>query len=148
MRNNIPLLTWLGDRPVSNFRLYEFESNSGFCMIHPTVLLGLELVRRDLAFSEKQECAIIVTGGTRTDADNAALGARLGWIDEGGVVSRDSRHLAKYGGIAVDFYAIHARDKARLNASLVGVVARRHFDFVKDDYKDGHIHADQRTRGA
>ena len=146
-RNNIPLLTWLHGRPVSHFRLYEFESRSGFVMLHPTVLTALELTRRDLNEAMQRPVQIIITGATRTQEDNDALGARLGYTDSGGLVSRNSRHLAKFGGIAVDFYAQHADDRSRIHPAQVHLFARDHFDFVKSDYADGHVHADQRERG-
>lgn len=58
--------------------------------------------------------------------------------------SRDSMHLAKYGGIAVDLVAVVASSRHRVPQSTLGDVCRRYFDFVKDDYRDGHVHADLR----
>jgi hypothetical protein len=81
----------------------------------------------------------------RTEAELAALAARLGWTDEGGSVSRDSMHLTKYGGIAVDLVGVVASSRHRVPQTTLGEVCRRYFDFVKDDYRDGHVHADLRA---
>ena len=50
------------------------------------------------------------------------------------------------GGIAADLVAVNARTRERVPQRIVGTVCRRHFDWVKDDYNDGHVHADNRDR--
>jgi len=143
-RNDIPLYTRLDGELVSHFRLKEFENVEGLAMVHPSVLLSLERVRRDLGALEGEPVGVRVTDAVRTAADLAHLARRLGWTDEGGLVSRASKHLSKYGGIAVDLVAYRVADGARVPQARVGMVCRRHFDFVKDDYLDGHVHADNR----
>lgn len=144
-RNDIRLLTYLDSQPVSNFRLKEFETSDGLAMVHAATLLGLEKVRRDLRLLAGEDVWVIITDAARTPEELERLGARLGWSDQGGSVSRDSRHLTRYGGIAVDFVAVIARTRRRIPQRTLGDICRRHFDFVKDDYADGHVHADQRS---
>ena len=79
-------------------------------------------------------------------ADLERLAVRYGWTDEGGRVARRSRHLAEFGGIAADLVARVARTRAAVPQHTLGMVCRRYFDWVKDDYSDGHVHADNRER--
>lgn len=143
-RNEVRLLTSLDGEDVSHFRLREFENRNGLAMVHSATLLSLEEVRRELNAMAGEEVWVIVTEALRTDTDLERLAARLGWVDQGGVVSRDSKHLAKYGGIAVDLVAVSADSRMRVPQATLGKVCRRHFDWVKDDYADGHVHADNR----
>jgi hypothetical protein len=143
-RNDVTLLATLDGGPVANFRLREFANPDGLAMVHPDLLTALEGVRRDLNAMAGETVWVIVKDGVRTQADLDRLAARLGWTDEGGAVSRDSMHLAKYGGIAVDVIAVVARSRHRVPQPTLGEVCRRHFDYVKDDYADGHVHADLR----
>ena len=143
-RNEVRLLTTLEGEDVSHFRLREFENGDGLAMVHSAALVSLEAVRRDLSAMAGEEVWVIVTDGVRTEADLERLAARLGWVDEGGAVSRDSKHLAKYGGIAVDLVAVSADSRMRVPQATLGKVCRRHFSWVKDDYPDGHVHADNR----
>jgi hypothetical protein len=140
-------MTCIDGQPASHFRLYEFENGDGLAMVHASLLESLERVRRDLGAMLNQEVWILVTDAVRTPADLEQLAARLGWADQGGLVSRDSKHLVKYGGIAADIVAVVAGTKRRIAQRTLGVVARRHFDFVKDDYADGHVHVDNREQG-
>jgi len=144
-RNDVRLLTVLDGEPVSNFRLREFENGEGLAMVHPELLLALERVRRDLNKRAGETVWVIIKDGVRTQADLEKLAERLGWMDEGGAVSRNSMHLARHGGIAVDLIAVVARDRSRVPQHTVGEICRRYFDFVKDDYADGHVHADLRN---
>jgi len=159
-RNRIPLYTNLGDpaasfaeksEMVSHFSMHEFENDDGLVMVHPSVLSGLEHVRRRLNDSTGAPVSVIVADAVRTQRDLDRLAERYGWTDEGGRVSRDSRHLAKYGGIAVDIVALrhdHAgRVTDRVAQNVVGDACRECFDWVKDDYPDGHVHADNRHGG-
>jgi len=143
-RNEVRLLTRLDEGEASHFRLREFENREGLAMVHSTTLESLERVRRDLNAMAGEEVWVIVTDGVRTEADLERLAARLGWTNEGGAVSRDSKHLAKYGGIAVDLIAVVAGSRSRVPQATLGKVCRRHFEWVKDDYADGHVHADNR----
>ena len=147
-RNAVRLMTLLDGEWVSHFRLREFENREGLAMVHASVLESLERTRRDLGAMADEEVWIIITNAVRTQADLERLAARLGWVDEGGLVSRNSRHLAKFGGIAVDIVARVARTHRAIPQRTLGAVCRRHFDFVKDDYTDGHVHADNRERAA
>jgi hypothetical protein len=131
---------------ATNFRLREFENAEGLAMVHRSVVEALERVRRDLTAERGGEVWVIVTDGVRTEADLERLAARLGWTDEGGIVSRDSMHLAKYGGVAADLVAVDAASGERLPQKRLGAACRRYFDFVKDDYAGGHVHADMRSQ--
>lgn len=143
-RNDIPLLTQLDGKPVSHFRLREFENAEGLAMVHPRLLEALERTRRDLCATHRQEIWLIVTDATRTQADLEGLAQRHGWIGQGGKVSRDSKHLTKYGGIAADLVAVNASTREPIPQNELGAICRTHFDYVKDDYTDGHVHADMR----
>jgi len=143
-RNDIRLLASVDGEEAAHFRLREFVNADGLAMVHPELLIALERVRRDLNAMAGETVWVIIKDAVRTNADLAKLAARLGWTDEGGVVSRDSMHLAKYGGIAVDLIAMIASGKHRVPQSTLGEVCRRYFDYVKDDYRDGHVHADLR----
>lgn len=143
-RNDVRLLASLDGEEVAHFRLREFANAEGLAMVHPELLLALERVRRDLNAMAGENVWVILKDAVRTEADLKRLAARLGWADEGGLVSRDSMHLAKYGGIAVDLVAIVASSRHPVPQATLGEVCRRHFDYVKDDYRDGHVHADLR----
>lgn len=157
-RNRIPI--------SDHFSLHEFENIEGLCMVHPTLLAALEDFRaavnrdynQDAHITREQGVEIIdayigihITDAVRTEADNERLAMRLGYTDEGGAVSRNSRHLAKFGGIAADFLLFEKRSTANggsvrpYTKSGLGSMAREYFDFVKDDYADGHIHVDMRN---
>ncbi len=144
-RNDIQLLMYLDGEPVSHFRLREFENAEGLAVVHPRLLDALERTRRDLCAKAGEDVWVIITDAIRTQRDLERLATRYGWIDEGGKVARDSKHLSKYGGIAVDLVAVNARTKERVPQSDFGAICRNHFDWVKDDYADGHVHADLRN---
>ncbi len=143
-RNDVRLLTNVDGEDAAHFRLREFADGDGLAMVHPETLLALERVRRDLIAMAGEDVWVIIKDAVRTEAGLARLAARLGWADEGGAVSRDSMHLAKYGGIAADLVAVVASSRHRVPQSTLAEVCRRHFDYVKDDYADGHVHADLR----
>jgi len=146
-RNRIPLYTNLDGEMVSHFSLHEFENSDGLVMVHTTVLLGLERVRRRLNELHGGGITVHITCSVRTEAENEALADELGWVDSGGRVSRDSRHLPQYGGIAVDIVAMNGAEGERVLQDELGAVCREQFDWVKDDYEDGHVHADNRDGG-
>ena len=145
-RNDVRLLTSLDGQDVSHFRLREFENAAGLAMVHPALLESLERTRRDLCEMAGETVWLIITDAVRTEADLRRLAARYGWVDQGGTVARNSKHLATFGGIAADLVAVNARTRERVPQRIVGTVCRRHFDWVKDDYNDGHVHADNRDR--
>ena len=145
-RNDVRLSVRVDGEEQTHFRLCEFENHEGLAMVHRTLLESLERVRRDLTVEAGETVWVILTDSVRTQADLERLAARLGWTDEGGAVSRRSMHLAKFGGIAVDLIAVVARTRKRIPQEKVGEVCRRHFDWVKDNYGDGHVHADNRRR--
>jgi hypothetical protein len=145
-RNDVRLLTQVDGEDVAHFRLREFENRDGVAMVHSSTLESLERVRRDLCSLTGKDVWVIVTDALRTQADLERLAGRLGWIDEGGLVSRRSKHLADFGGIAVDLVAVLAGTRERMAQEIVGRICRRHFDWVKADYRDGHVHADNRER--
>lgn len=144
-RNDVRLAVWIDGALVSHFRLCEFENEDGLAMIHTSTLTALEHVRHDLCEKYGEEVWVIITSAIRTEGENERLAAWLGWTDDGGLVSRDSKHLVKYGGIAVDFVAVVASSRQRVQQSVVGGMARKYFDWVKDDYSDGHVHGDMRN---
>ena len=147
--NHVQLCTSDGRR--SHFSMHEFPVSgapSGHCMVHPTVIDSLEATRYGLELFIGEECAVIVTCCVRTDARNRQLAARLGWISQGGLVSASSRHLPRFGGVAVDVYAKRRHSGQRIPLPILEAVAREHFDFVKGGYL-AHVHADNRfLRGA
>ena len=67
--------------------------------------------------------------------DEMRLAERFGWIDEGGKVSRTSKHLAKFGGIAVDIIAVDPRTREPIRQRQLGEVCRLYFDWVKEETK-------------
>ena len=150
LRNRIPIHTPITVGRMSmlmcNFSLHEFEMHEGTVMVHPSVLVSLEQMRYDLGEQHGEEVCVRITGSTRSETYNEILGESLGWIDQGGVVSRVSRHLTRYGGIAVDFTAYRKKSGRRVAQKTVAEIAARYFDYVKGDYKDGHIHADNRNQ--
>lgn len=146
-RNDVRLLTHVDGQAASHFRLREFENPEGLAMVHPSLLDSLERVRRDLCGEAGETVWVILTSALRTERDQARLAARLGWTHQGGLVSPNSRHLARHGGIAADLVAVVARSHERVPQKHLGAVCRRYFDFVKDDYRDGHVHADNRHGG-
>ncbi len=143
-RNDIRLVSPVDGEDCSHFRLREFENRDGLAMVHASVLESLERVRRELTSMAGETVWVIITDALRTEADLERLAGRLGWIDEGGAVSRNSKHLAKFGGIAVDLVAVVASTRRRVPQKTVGRVCRKFFSWVKDDYGDGHVHADNR----
>jgi len=146
-RNNLQLAIKTGDTyQITHFNLKEFENPNGWAMVHESVIISLTKVRKALMEKIGEEVEIIITGSTRTPQDLKRLAERLGWLEEGGSVARNSRHLDRFGGIAVDFYARQKRDKKRIATNIVKEVSQQYFDFVKADYPDGHIHADNRNQ--
>jgi hypothetical protein len=146
-RNDVRLVVEVDGEARSHFKLREFENGPGLAMVHRTTLESLERVRMDLAAMMGEEVWILITDAVRTQQELERLAARLGWADQGGAVARRSKHLAEFGGIAVDIVAVRARSRQRVPQKTLGRVCRRHFDWVKDDYGDGHVHADNRERG-
>jgi len=144
-RNNVYLVNPLTGEP-GHFRLREFENRDGIAVVHRVTLESLELVRQTLCALVGETVWVVITDAVRTQADLDRLAGALGWTNQGGAVSRDSKHLLKYGGIAVDLMAVVASTKERVPQHELGEVCRRHFDWVKDDYADGHVHADNRDR--
>lgn len=131
-----------------HFNLREFENVDGWVMVHPSVIESLEAVRERLqVYHTGRECAIVITGSTRTKARNIELARVQGWQGDGGTVSRDSKHLEQYGGIAVDLKAYICGTRQLVPQRTLGDVCRLYFDYVKADYADGHVHADNRTKG-
>jgi hypothetical protein len=135
-------------------------------MVHPSLLLSLEKLRQNLSGLDAfEEVEIIIASGLRTQEDNAWLGEKYGYTEAGGDVSRDSKHLPEYGGIAADFWARRKRDKKVIPTDVLLRCAQQVFDFCKA-YKDGkhpeevklndlggrihvggHVHGDNRNGG-
>ncbi len=128
---------------VSHFNLQEFTP------VHESVLVSLEQVRAKLNDDRGGGVTITITDAARSQADNDALRDKFG-----SSVSLTSKHLVHttnvhtgdvVGCVAVDFIARDA-DGERLPQGEVAVVAELYFDWVKADYSDGHVHADNRYR--
>lgn len=151
----------------TRIRLY-IEDDAGtqrtdFCLhefvrIHPSVLRSLQRVRNylnsDICYGGG--VVIYVTGAALTVADHEALAERLGWIGEvDGLVSRTSKHLVttehpetgELWCLAVDVIAMDTVEGERVPQDLLGAVCEIFFDYVKFDYIDGHVHADNRRGG-
>ncbi len=137
------ILTNDGAGVVSHFSLQEFTP------VHESVLVSLEHVRAKLNDDRGGGVTITITDAARSQADNDALRDKFG-----SSVSLASKHLVTTksvecglvtGCVAVDFRAIDA-DGERLPQGEVAVVAELYFDWVKADYSDGHVHADNRYR--
>jgi hypothetical protein len=142
--NDFRLHTMIDGVDCAHFSLIEFENPAGWCMVHPSVVRALEQTRAGLnAQSTQGEVEIIITDSVRTVTQNEALGKRLGWTDHGGIVSRNSYHLMKYGGIAVDFKARYKTSRLLLSSRAVFCVAVLFFDYCKS-YDDPHVHGDMR----
>ena len=147
MRNDIRMCFRDGHEwRISHFKMSEFENPRGYVMVDDSVLRSLEGVRESLGKEYEVEVEVLVTDGSRTDEDNEKLAAVLGWCEDGGLVAKDSQHLEVYGGIAVDIVARYRVGGAwvRVEQSKVAVACRDHFEYVKADYEDGHVHADNR----
>lgn len=146
-RNNLRIaVEFNGQWVITHFNLKEFENDNGWVMIHRSVIVSLTQVRKELTKMFGDEVEIIITDSTRTPQDLEKVGNKLGWVDKGGVVSRNSKHLEKFGGIAVDFYARFKQSKKRIPSYQIEAVCRKYFDYIKTDYADGHIHADNRKQ--
>jgi len=83
-RNDIRLMTTVDGETLTHFRLREFENRQGLAMVHASVPVALERVRRDLCAMAGEEVWVIITDAVRTEEDLNRLAARLGWTDEGG----------------------------------------------------------------
>ena len=148
MRNDVQLMTYLDDETqATHFKLREFENKDGLAMLDDSTLLSLEMVRAELCEMADEEVCVIITDAVRTPEDLVDLAEKYGWISEGGTVSETSRHLAEFGGIAVDIKARIKRNGMPIPQKTLGDICRHHFDWVKDDYGDGHVHADNRIKG-
>lgn len=154
MTQKIRLFTYLDGGWVSHFSAHEFQSTSGALYLNMSVVAALERLRQNLCSDESEEIQVVIKDGTRTQADNERLAEKLGWLDQGGLVSRNSQHLVKNGCCAVDFFAKRKRKKFYglsgkkriLPVEQVAFAAWQVFDFVKT-YPDGHVHGDLRKGG-
>lgn len=143
--NNIRIWSEVDGVLVSHFFMYEFANKEGWVLLHERVPWALEQVRAALnARYPSDEIIILVTNTTRTKAQNETLAAKLGWTDEGGLVSRRSWHLVEFGGIAVDFEARVKSSGVRISPVDVSKIASLYFEWVKW-YSDGHVHGDFRN---
>lgn len=142
------IVTKLGTGTVSNFGLQEFTS------MHESVLESLERVRAYHNHSHGGGVWIRITGAALSPVEHEALGDRLGWIDEGGPVSRTSKHRTDtkdadtsdtIGCCAVDFEVLDFEGE-RLPEDEVAAVNRLYFDYEKHGYADGHHHGDNRYK--
>ena len=155
MRNNVRLqLDDVCGIKESHFKLYEFEGDEGLVVVSDRLILALELLRFELngivvGDGEGTEAIIKVTSGTRTLTENAELAKKYGWTDQGGTVSKESRHLPKFGGIAADIIPYYVgKTGAGVVPKVISVpLCRKFFDYVNANYSDNHIHCDLRHGG-
>lgn len=149
--NNVVLCTSNGT--PSHFKASEFDNPQRLLMVHPTVIDALEYLRALLCEWAQEEICIKITNAVRTNEDMQRLARIYGWIGETrpdgrpGQVARDSKHKMNYGGIAVDIYAYQKDGGGYVPQNILGRHARKCFDWVKDDYGDGHVHCDNREHG-
>lgn len=143
--NNILIWNNIDGQMVSHFRLKEFQNPQGWVILHEKVPRALHWTRHALNLRYPTWLIqILVKDCTRTRQQNEALARKLGWTDEGGIVSRESFHLVHYGGIAVDFVAYSTARQIPIPAKEVADIAALYFDYVKW-YSDGHVHGDFRS---
>ena len=142
MKYNSPLMK-PSNGLSAHFKLHEFSNDEGVAMVSQELVNAIESYRFALNEIYDGGVKIRITDGTRTIADNEALADRLGWIDDGGKVSRNSQHLTSNGSSALDIVPYHSdRDGSpAVRAELAEDEAKRHFAFVKS-YLDGHLHVD------
>lgn len=142
--NDILLWNNIDGQMVSHFRLKEFQNPHGWVILHEKVPRALHWTRHALNLRYPTWLIqILVRDCTRTRQQNEALARKLGWTDEGGLVSRESFHLVHFGGIAVDFVAYSMARQIRIPAKEVADIAALYFDYVKW-YADDHVHGDFR----
>jgi len=146
----------MSDGQPTHFKLREFENRDGLAMVHPALLCALEALRTSLNETYSSTTTIEITDAVRTEEDNNRLGRLLGWTTDGGLVAPNSKHLAKFGGIAADIKAYCVvkvtaavgtrswEERRLVPEDIVLKVASKFFDFVKGGYKSGHIHVDMR----
>ena len=130
---------------VSHFTMKEFEDLNGQVTLDYYTLLAIEYTREELCHRYKEDVMIIITGATRTKDRNAFLGNLLGFLPNG-LVARNSFHLLKYGGIALDLKALIKRTKEPVSEANALGAAGMFFDFVIGSYDDLHIHVDNRFK--
>lgn len=129
-----PITSKINDVQVSeHFKLYEFadHNDAELVVLNPMLPLRLERVRATLSTTFRTDIILVVNSGTRTPRSNALLAETLGWIDEGGSVSRTSTHQPEYGGIAADIQALFASSRAAVNHGNLIAAARSAFDYVQ-----------------
>ncbi len=140
--NDIRLIDPVTDL-LGHFSLYEFQNINHIACIHKLQLERLEKLRAAISKDQGVECPIIPTSGIRTEEDNRALAVKFGWSDEDGRVSRNSKHLLRYGGIATDILVTRKGVKSYLPGAYVAQMARPIFAFIKY-YDDDSVHVDSR----
>lgn len=130
-----------------HFKLFEFadHNDSELVVLNPMLPRRLERVRSILCTTFQIEIIIVVNSGTRTPKSNALLAETLGWIDQGGSVSKDSTHQPEYGGIAADIQALYAATRQPVNHGNLIAAARSAFDYVKPA-PTRWLHCDLRIR--
>jgi hypothetical protein len=122
-----------------HFNLQEFSSHTGEIFIDAHLIDQLELFRDHLAEVFAEEVAIIITNGYRSVKDNEDLGKRLGFTDEGGLVSRNSQHML---GKAADIMCVKKKSWKFISPVLIGEEAKRFFSYTQ--VYEAHIHVDVR----
>jgi len=117
-----------------HFNLREFANRKGEVKLETELVNTLEELRKAL-----QHPMIIITSGYRSPADNEELATRLGWIEDGGLVSKDSQHME---GKAADIIAYNPHTRTYISPTRVAEVASKLFSFVKA--YEAHTHVDVR----
>lgn len=117
-----------------HFNLREFQNALGQVMVDLELVNCLEELRAALGSP-----SIIITSGYRSEADNEALAKRLGWIEDGGLVSKDSQHMR---GKAADIVVYDYNLKKYLSPTVVAKQADPLFSYVSA--YEAHVHVDVR----
>ncbi len=128
-----------------HFTLCEFDdkANGNLVVLHPLTIERLEKLHLALSESMGRPIAILITCGTRTPRTNNQLAKLLGWTDDGGLVSKTSKHLPRFGGIAADLQVLDIEFGQLMPIRTVAQLAASFFDTIIDHYPT-HIHVDLR----
>lgn len=130
-----------------HFTLEEFadHNNNGLVVLDSELPMHLELLRWTAQRLLNKRVLVRITSGTRSERSNNKLAKQLGWTDNGGLVSPNSRHLPRFGGIAADLQLSISLQNHLLPAHELLTLARPIFPYCKpiDDFS---IHVDLEER--
>ena len=130
----------------SHFKGSEVQSDYDHVVhIRQSTLIALIDTRADLnalpIVDEGDEVCIAVTDGLRLPVDTQIIANKYGWLDEGGLVARESQHER---GCAVDIRAYFKQSGLSVPIPILLRTMKRHFDYVKG--YNSYAHGDTRFR--